>query len=299
MHNLIRNTKTVEKAFTETRKGLHSDKATFLDKYKTQYQDNCKDYDKKAAAGKLKDLKPVWTKSEDPKSEYQLSFNLYSSTRPIITDHHNYLVNKNSDKKFDDEELLCPMCSLRPVEETDHFSPRSIFPEYSCHLSNLIPLCHQCNSGKSDDWLDKSDKQIFFNAFYDKVSFENLFEVTVTFDAVNKTMIPKVDYNSSLDPDNNPIHYRVKESCKKLGLLKEYKSWTSSNLRSLTNRLKSSYKVTRKRYKSDQEFIEDHVKTWKDELDSDGFNLPIEKLLYTHLVKNTTLHSDLTKLFSK
>ena len=297
MHNLERNKKPIDNAFKETRKSLHKEKADFLDRYEDQYKANCKDYDDKAAAGNLNDLIPQWGKSEDPRSEYMLSFNLYSSSRPVITEHNKALTKGNGDKIIDDEELLCPICSLRPVEETDHFSPRSIFPEYSCHLSNLIPLCHSCNSGKSDDWLDDSGKQIFFNAYYDIVSFDNLFEVNVTFDVANKTMLAHLQLISTLDPDNNPIHFRVKETTKRLGLIKEYRSRASMILRSLTNQLKSAYKVTGSMYDSEKSFIDKQVSIWNDQLMSGGFVLPIERLLYSHLIQNTNLQSELIHLF--
>lgn len=298
MHNLDRNNKSIDDAFKETKKYLREEKSDFLNRYETQYKANCTDYDQKASSGNLKDLIPQWEKSEDSNSDYMLSFNLYSSSRPVVTEHNKALTNSNSDKKFDDEELLCPICSLRPVEETDHFSPRSIFPEYSCHLSNLIPLCHSCNNDKSDEWLDDSGKQIFFNAFYDIVTFEDLFEVSVSFDVANKTMLANVQLTSTLDPDNNPIHFRVKETTERLGLIKEYKLRVSMILRTLTNQLKSTYRVTGSMYDSKRSFIEKQVSIWNDQLVSDGFVLPIERLLYSHLITNTTLQLELAQLFT-
>lgn len=298
MHNLKKNTKSIEDAYTDAKKGLHKDKASFMETNEKRYKDYCQDYDKKASEGKLNELVPLWVKDDNPKSEYNLSKELYSASRPIVTNHWKTLQNNNPDSKFDDVELLCPICSLKPVEETDHFAPRSTFPEYSCHLTNLIPLCHSCNHDKSENWLDRNGKQIFFNAFYDNIDFYKIFEININYDSGNQTMIPNVTLSTTLDPINNPVHFRVKSTCEELHLLKEYNSRISSILRTLTLQIKSTYKVTKGKYTSAEDFINDQIEIWKDQLATNGFNLPIERLLYSHLVANSKLHSDLTQLLA-
>ena len=66
--------------------------------------------------------------------------------------------------------LMCPICGLKECSEMDHYVPRSLFHEFSSHISNLIPLCHDCNQGKHDFWLNDEGQRCFFNAFFDTYS---------------------------------------------------------------------------------------------------------------------------------
>ena len=98
------------------------------------------------------------------KTARRLANQLYGDDRPFVNAHWEYLTKANGG-----ETIYCPICGMHECEEMDHFVPRdeSQFPEYSAHLSNLIPLCHSCNHKKSDKFLDKNGKRIFFNAYFD------------------------------------------------------------------------------------------------------------------------------------
>lgn len=45
---------------------------------------------------------------------------------------------------------FCPFCGgLGHVRSLDHYLPKSNFPAYSVHPSNLVPCCRDCNTGKN------------------------------------------------------------------------------------------------------------------------------------------------------
>lgn len=63
--------------------------------------------------------------------------------------------------------VMCPLCGQKPVTDLDHYVPRAKMPEYSVHLLNLIPTCHECNLDKDEQWLDDKGKRLIFNAYFD------------------------------------------------------------------------------------------------------------------------------------
>jgi len=63
--------------------------------------------------------------------------------------------------------VMCPLCGQEPVTDLDHYVPRAKMPEYSVHLLNLIPTCHECNLDKDEQWLDDKGKRLIFNAYFD------------------------------------------------------------------------------------------------------------------------------------
>ncbi len=45
---------------------------------------------------------------------------------------------------------MCPFCGgLGHVNTLDHYLPKSNFPAYAVHPSNLVPCCRDCNTGKN------------------------------------------------------------------------------------------------------------------------------------------------------
>ena len=161
MHNLNRSSHDVDHGISHTKKGLSEEKKKFIDDQdiKTSHLD----YDQKARTGHLNTLSPKWSETET--DERKTAYDLYRSNRPIISNHWKELELQNGNKS-----IICPFCGLTDAEEMDHFIPRGkekLFPEYATHYSNLIPLCHNCNLTKGDDWIDNNGKQLFFNAYFD------------------------------------------------------------------------------------------------------------------------------------
>lgn len=65
------------------------------------------------------------------------------------------LGNKKIDPSFIRDLLLdaipvCPYCGVGETAELDHVLPRSVWPEFTIHISNLVPACRRCNGSKSD-----------------------------------------------------------------------------------------------------------------------------------------------------
>ena len=67
------------------------------------------------------------------------------------------------------EYIMCPLCGQKVVEDLDHYIPRARMPEYSVHLLNLIPTCHECNDDKDEHWLNENGERMFFNAYFDRL----------------------------------------------------------------------------------------------------------------------------------
>lgn len=43
---------------------------------------------------------------------------------------------------------VCPYCDFGESAELDHVLPRSVWPEFLIHISNLVPICGKCNKNK-------------------------------------------------------------------------------------------------------------------------------------------------------
>jgi hypothetical protein len=89
---------------------------------------------------------------------------LYGRQRPFIKELWDEVAYENG------EYIMCPLCGQKIVADLDHYIPRALMPEYSVHLLNLIPTCHECNDDKGDLWLDEGGKRIIFNAYFDKIA---------------------------------------------------------------------------------------------------------------------------------
>lgn len=70
--------------------------------------------------------------------------------------------------------IYCPYCCLQmppqPMgknDESDHFLPRSCFPEYSTLAINLVTSCHHCNNHKSDDFVASDGSRLFLHPYFD------------------------------------------------------------------------------------------------------------------------------------
>lgn len=59
----------------------------------------------------------------------------------------------------------CQYCTLNSVNTLDHIIPKENYPEYAVHPKNLFPACSQCNSKKSNKWLDNNNNFEFINLY--------------------------------------------------------------------------------------------------------------------------------------
>lgn len=101
---------------------------------------------------------------------------LYESGKDIRARIWNELIKINGGK-----QIKCPLCGERYITELDHYVPREIYPEFSIHCLNLIPLCHDCNHQKGSKWLNRAGERLIFNAYFDAPTTQFLFKVKVNF----------------------------------------------------------------------------------------------------------------------
>lgn len=169
MRNITHTSKTSQEGLNAAGKGLHR---TVKDdagndvpnpKYeafhaqenglKTAYQE----YDGHTLPCKLEELTAMPLTAR----EKQGLRDLYDRKRPFLKELWEEVAFENG------EYIMCPLCGQKVVEDLDHYIPRAKMPEYSVHLLNMIPTCHECNDDKDEYWLNENGERIFFNAYFD------------------------------------------------------------------------------------------------------------------------------------
>ena len=123
--------------------------------------------------------------------------------------------------------ILCPICGHGFALELDHYVPREKYCEFSLHLWNLIPLCHDCNHNKGVLWLDDNGKRIIFNAYIDQPSSNDFWKVDVIVQNGFPFVKIKVDKTKVLT-EGDKIEFRTIEALK---LCAFYEDCVNSNLR--------------------------------------------------------------------
>ena len=231
MHNFSKSAVTIDDNLREVGKKLHSPKKEFFAKNKDILSSLYNNYDDLAAKDKLHTLQSHFS----TKSERTLAYELYGSERPFVNAQWENLTRINGG-----ETLFCPICGLNECEEMDHFVPREEekFPEYSAHLSNLIPLCHSCNHKKSDKFLNDNKDRIYFNAFYDTLRERDIIQCTIELSTLDGFPQIKVKVNPSLYFENKPDKY-ILSTIRDLELLPKFLTRAKSLFKKEINRLKS------------------------------------------------------------
>lgn len=212
MHNFIKPVKSVVDNLNSVGKGLHSPKKEFFALEKATLVSLYNNYDNLAEKDELHLLTRQWplVSSEDnavkkEKAEKRHWANqLYGDDRPFVNDHWEQLTENNGG-----ETLYCPICGLHECEEMDHFVPRdeSQFPEYSAHLANLIPLCHNCNHKKSSCFLNDSGERLFFNAYYDVLKQRDILVCEITESPIDGLPQIETKCNPALTATKKPDKY--------------------------------------------------------------------------------------------
>lgn len=246
MHSLNKSSHSVNHGINHTKKGLSQEKKDFVDNQ--NLKDAHLDYDYKASNGTLNTLSPKWTESQSV--EREIAYNLYGSTRPIIRNHWTELERNNGNTA-----IVCPFCGLTDAEEMDHFVPRGkekLFPEYSTHYSNLIPLCHNCNHSKGDDWIEDG-QQIFFNAYFDRLDGIEILRCEISRDLSTGLVSSTILLN--ITGRENDVCRRVVNTIKRIKLLPRYSRDSNKILRSKTIELKTEYEQQNSRYANSDDYV--------------------------------------------
>lgn len=128
------------------------------------------EYNEKLKPCCLEEVKPHY----DDEGIRNKLYNLYNRQRKYMQRVWESVAKK------DGVLQMCPICGVKHISDWDHYIPRSVMPEYSIHVQNLIPTCRDCNGDKHEAWLENG-KRIFFNAYYDKaVDLSKLLQVSVS-----------------------------------------------------------------------------------------------------------------------
>lgn len=62
----------------------------------------------------------------------------------------------------------CPYCGINEPKTLDHYLPKELFPEFSVHSLNLLPVCSVCNSNyKKRQFKNASGSRIFIHSYFD------------------------------------------------------------------------------------------------------------------------------------
>lgn len=93
---------------------------------------------------------------------------------------------------------LCPYCSLDTNPDLDHFLPKAVFPEFSLHGTNLVPICTPCNRKKLNSFANATGDRMFLHPSHEPtvdapivratLGFPGGQGLTVTYDLVNLGM---------------------------------------------------------------------------------------------------------------
>ena len=207
MHNFVFFPKCTRLSLQDVKKGLHQPKRDFVVDNFTVLRQLFVKYNMFALSDKFHLLTPAKPNLPTDKSSEKANkktwrdnaFSLYGN-RPYVNAHWENLKEKNGGRK-----LKCPICGVRDTSEMDHYVPRDVdmFPEYSCHLNNLIPLCHECNNAKSNKFLKGGDR-IFFNAYYDSLKGICPIECKIDISPIDGNPCIVVLFNPRIDVTSRP-----------------------------------------------------------------------------------------------
>ena len=107
-------------------------------------------YDTKKGRIDTADLAPLDGKKGDIKKQYPKTFG-----KGILS-----YIRKELMKDIE----RCPMCSLLPVTDLDHFWNQSDYGQLAVCRMNLIPVCGICNGFKTD-----SSPDLFIHTYYEQI----------------------------------------------------------------------------------------------------------------------------------
>jgi len=238
----IKKTKTdPQEGLKQAGKGMHKTNSSYsayhseLDKLKSLFDE----YTNHTDPCTLEALK---TSYPDNDSNHNELYNLYDSKRGFLQHLRKELFEQDSNL------IYCPLCNHNVVLDLDHYIPRAKMPEYSIHLYNLIPICHQCNLDKGDSWLGSDGKRLFFNAYFDNApDMADVLDCQITIDENSKN--PKVCLTlKPISEDDSESVRLAKSTTEKLELIKKY--WqpkAEQTLNGICKQFVNQYRVIKKK----------------------------------------------------
>ena len=76
---------------------------------------------------------------------------------------------------------ICPSCTLGEPGETDHYLPKTTYPELAITPWNLVPICGICNKRKGVRTADAQGRRQFLLCTHDAVATLELVEARLSF----------------------------------------------------------------------------------------------------------------------
>lgn len=75
---------------------------------------------------------------------------LYNYNSKPFTHLKNLIISRPNNYEIN----TCQYCTINSINTLDHIMPKDDYPEFAVHPKNLIPACSQCNSYKTNKWLN-------------------------------------------------------------------------------------------------------------------------------------------------
>ncbi|MEZ6810217.1 hypothetical protein ABL980_16800 [Pseudomonas aeruginosa] len=130
------------------------------------------------------------------KAEHDAYFSLFDSKAAEVSN-----IKKSVIDLFGSANL-CPYCHIDTYKDLDHFFPRSVFPEFSISLQNLVPACSTCNTiYKLALWGNGTGRQ-FIHPYFDAIPFDEQFLFCNTILLTQR--IYKIQFYVKPNPNINP-----------------------------------------------------------------------------------------------
>lgn len=169
------------------------------------------EYDSKINPCKLEDVQTHYTDA----TKREMLYYMYDRSRKYMVELWEEVAKKNGVLQ------MCPLCGKHEVTDWDHYIPRSVMPEYSIHVHNLIPTCTYCNGDKHGNWVENG-KRVFFNAYYDVTpDLRDVLDIKIEVSQETKT--PMVDVGLKTISMDTPDNIRIVHSTiERLELISNY-----------------------------------------------------------------------------
>lgn len=194
------------------------------------------EYDTKTIPCKLEEVQSHYT----DEAKRKMLYNMYDRSRQYMVDLWDEVA------KVRGVLQMCPLCGKHEVTDWDHYIPRSVMPEYSIHVHNLIPTYTYCNGDKHGNWVENG-MRVYFNAYYDVMpNLHDVLDIKILLSADTQTPMVMVCLKSISEdvPDNIRI---IRSTIVKLELISKYWQYQASRcIEKYVNTCINQVKVWRK-----------------------------------------------------
>ncbi|MGF1794307.1 HNH endonuclease [Photobacterium profundum] len=231
------------------------EKSKFLNDNKVKIQGFIQEFSDSGST--LYDIKPKKWSDEDKDKLTNCYSKACSKASKLIKSVHMNL--EDADKG------VCPFCGFSEEWHTDHFLPKSVFPEFSVYPKNLLPICGKCNGRKHNLYITKKRCKPFF---YPLIDLESEPEFITAQAVKNEKGVVVISFSISPDELSKDEYAIAKRQFKRLDLNNRYRgqaiSLFSKLSRHFSNKsltLNAAFKIIEQNYNSSQ--IEEHKNHWK------------------------------------